>query len=163
METEFSYKENTTFKSKLYAFKLTYNCCYDFILAQSKVDFQKHDKNGFIETKAYIEAKNKLNESKFLILSGNPGEGKSSMAKHLILSKFPVERCLFIRGPFDWEHVDLSVVVEKFDAIVVDDIFGVGVFEKSLFDYWRERMDAVLQNAKEHKVCSHLDKQVLHT
>ena len=111
-----------------------------FISANSKQYFEEPEDIEFVETSTYLEVKEKLDRTRFVIISGHPGEGKSTMAKHLLMTKFRPERCLNIREPTEWEHVDLNLVLNAFDAILIDDIFGIGVFEEALFRKWKRRL-----------------------
>ena len=114
--------------------------CLLLIPANSRYYFEEPEDTEFVQTSTYLEVKEKVERTRFVVLSGHPGEGKSTMAKHLLMSKFPPERCLNIRDPTEWEHVDLNLVQNTFDAILIDDIFGIGVFEEALFRKWKRRL-----------------------
>ena len=121
-----------------------------FSLGNSKLFFQSKEKNQFIETHMYKEAQKRLGEKKIVIITGHPGEGKSCMAKHLLLTRSEADRCLNITHSSDWDHVNLSA--NQPAAILIDDIFGVSVFDKGLFDYWRKKLAGLLLAAKKYNI-----------
>ena len=97
-----------------------------------------------------MKAEKQLQEKKIIILTGHPGEGKTCTAKELIMERFAADRCLNITHTTDWDHVNL--VAKRPDVILIDDIFGVSVFDKSLFDYWRKKLADLLRAAKEYDI-----------
>lgn len=110
------------------------------LASRSKHYFEELEESDFVETRTYLITKEKIKKTKVIILSGHPGEGKTTMAKHLLISLFPAERCLNIRDPDDWEHIDLDIALAQFEAILIDDIFGCGVFDEALFRRWKRRL-----------------------
>ena len=57
-----------------------------FKLGRSKIFFQDKEKREFIETSIFKEAQKRLDEKRVLIITGHAGEGKSCMAKQLLLT-----------------------------------------------------------------------------
>ena len=55
------------------------------------------------------------------------------MAKHLLLARFPPDRCISMTEPEDWKHIDFSL--NLIDAILIDDIFGSGQ-DQDQDSYW---------------------------
>ena len=98
----------------------------------------------------YKEAQKRLDENKIVIITGHPGEGKSCMAKQLLLTRFAADRCLNITHSTDWDHVNLYA--KQPDAILIDDIFGVRAFDKGLFDYWEKKLTDLLRAVKKYNI-----------
>ena len=80
-----------------------------------------------------------VKKDKLVILSGHPGEGKTTMAKHLLRSRFQSGRCINLREPADLKHLDFSL--NLIDAIVIDDIFGCGVLDENLARKWERKLE----------------------
>ncbi|XP_062573173.1 uncharacterized protein LOC134235100 [Saccostrea cucullata] len=89
--------------------------------------FKQEDK-VFVETRAFQEAEEILENYFRVMLTGQPGDGKSAIAKHLIVKKYRQGfRFVLLNGSTDFESV-------KFDEkmlLFFDDIFGVTVFDRS--------------------------------
>ena len=96
------------------------------------------ERSQFVETSTYTKALEILESKKIVILSGHPGEGKTSMANHL-LKRYPAGRCINLTEPKQWDHLDFSL--NLIDAILIDDIFGSGVLDENLVKQWRGKLD----------------------
>lgn len=108
------------------------------LASNSKHFFEEPEDTEFVETSTYLEVKEKVDRTRFVVLSGHPGEGKSTMAKHLLMAKFTPERCLNIRDPTEWEHVDLNVVLNAFDAILMTIYLVLVYLKKHCFKSGKE-------------------------
>jgi len=77
----------------------------------------------FVKTKSYNEAYRILSEKNLLVLTGLPGEGKTTMAAHLALEVgLKPENCVKLECARDWEDVNWSL--RCFTVVIIDDIFG---------------------------------------
>ncbi|XP_061168465.1 uncharacterized protein LOC133191202 [Saccostrea echinata] len=89
--------------------------------------FKQEDK-VFVETCAFQEAEEILENYFRVMLTGRPGDGKSAIAKHIIVKKCRQGfRFVLLNGSTDFDSV-------KFDEKILlffDDIFGVTVFDRS--------------------------------
>lgn len=117
------------------------------IVSRSTMFFEEKERNEYIETTTSLKAREKLDENKIVILSGHPGEGKTTMAKQLLVTQFPPSRCINLREPSDWKHLDLSL--NLFDAVLIDDIFGSGVLDESLVKKWERKLNDLSTAIKE--------------
>ena len=121
---------------------------FDFA-ARSKVYFEEKERNEFVETTIYAKALEILDSKKIVVLSGHPGEGKTTMAKHL-LTRYQTDRCINLTEPEDWKHVDFSL--NLIDAILIDDIFGSGVLDENLVKKWERKLDDMSKMIKEKDI-----------
>ena len=113
-------------------------CVHMFVFAaRSKIYFEEEEGNEFVETTTYAKALEILESENIVILSGHPGEGKTTMAKHL-LTRFRTDRCINLSEPKDWKHIDFSL--NLIDAILIDDIFGSGVLDENLVKNWERKL-----------------------
>lgn len=81
-----------------------------------------------METNAYHQAEETLENYFRVMLSGQPGDGKSAIAKHLIVKKSRQGyRFVLINGSNDFDSVNFD---EKL-ILFFDDIFGVTVYDRS--------------------------------
>ncbi|XP_053389219.1 uncharacterized protein LOC128545970 [Mercenaria mercenaria] len=94
------------------------------IRANTELFFQDYqDDDRYVETAAYQKAKTVLEEKQIVILTGHPGEGKTTMAARLAL------------------HM-----------IIVDDIFGAGALDQKLVGDWRQYLTDIERAAKKKAV-----------
>lgn len=100
----------------------------------------------FVETSAFQQAEEILENYFRVMLTGQPGDGKSAIAKHLIVKKCRQGfRFVLVNGSNDFESV-------KFDEKIIlffDDIFGVTVYDRSRAEdiqrlLWQ--LDSILMN-----------------
>ena len=111
--------------------------------------YQEDDR--YVETATYEKAKKILAEKHMIILTGHPGEGKTTMAARLALHVSQSARnCLVLRTPYDWRKIDLSL--KLFDTIIIDDIFGAGALDQKLVGDWRYYLGEIETAVKQKKV-----------
>ncbi|KAK3586425.1 hypothetical protein CHS0354_017067 [Potamilus streckersoni] len=75
---------------------------------------------NFTKTQAFHQAVDILRNKGVLILSGGPGEGKTTTAANILLHTSTPEKCLVVRSPDEFKHVDPL----SFDVIFIDNMFG---------------------------------------
>ena len=101
----------------------------------------------YVEIDQYRDAKVKLEEKHVVILTGHPGEGKTTMAAQLANNVSDENSCLILSSPEDWSHVDLEL--EIFDTIIIDDIFGSGAISQlKVVEEWERRLEEVKRAVK---------------
>jgi len=97
-----------------------------FIDCDELLDDIENSVKFFVETKSYNEAMKKLLENRIIIITGNPGVGKSTLSKMLILKL--VEDGYSIRYTTDNEIGNikntLSLDPEKKEIVLLDDFLG---------------------------------------
>ncbi|XP_060591245.1 uncharacterized protein LOC132746185 [Ruditapes philippinarum] len=105
----------------------------------------------YVETAAYQKAISILRDKHMVILTGHPGEGKTTMAARLALhvSQSP-RNCLNLVAPSDWRKIDL--LLKLFDTIIIDDIFGAGALDQKLVGDWRNHLNEIERAAKKKAV-----------
>ena len=101
----------------------------------------------FIETAMYQECLRKLNSTRSLVISGNPGEGKTRYAIELMCSKTERGRRLFLTYAQQLENVDL----EHIDGVIIDNIYGDVSFDEDKCKRWKELMPFLIARCKNNK------------
>ncbi|XP_060567171.1 uncharacterized protein LOC132725961 isoform X2 [Ruditapes philippinarum] len=92
-----------------------------------------------------------LKDKHIVILTGHPGEGKTTMAARLALHVSQSARnCLKLAAPSDWRIIDLSL--KLFDTIIIDDIFGAGAMDQKLVGDWQNHLNEIVRAAKKKAV-----------
>ena len=109
-------------------------------------DFKKRG-STFIETAMYQECLHKLNSTKSLVISGNPGEGKTRYAIELMCSKTERGRRLFLTSAQQLENVDL----EHIDGVIIDNIYGDVSFDEGKCKRWKEQMPYLIARCKNNR------------
>ncbi|XP_053377643.1 uncharacterized protein LOC123525886 [Mercenaria mercenaria] len=104
----------------------------------------------YVTTHAHRTAMEKLNRTGCLILSGLPGEGKTTMATKLLSEITDQEHCLKLSEPSHWNKLTLNE--EKPLIIFIDDIFGAGALNESLLEEWSRRLPDIEKAIKAQTV-----------
>ncbi|KAL4223529.1 hypothetical protein ACF0H5_017000 [Mactra antiquata] len=101
------------------------------------VDFLEdyQDEELYAKTKAYKKALQCLNDKNIVVITGHPGEGKTTMAARLALQTSQKINCLLLKKPSDWRRVDTSLKLVR--TIIIDDIFGPGSLDEKLLGDWK--------------------------
>jgi Holliday junction resolvasome RuvABC ATP-dependent DNA helicase subunit len=112
-------------------------------------DYQ--DDRQYVETAAYQKAMSILRDKHMVILTGNPREGKTTMAARLALhvSQSP-RNCLKLVTPSDWTKAELSL--QPVDTIIIDDIFGSEALDEKLVEDWRNNLNEIEGAVKKKSV-----------
>ncbi|XP_053375540.1 uncharacterized protein LOC123563868 [Mercenaria mercenaria] len=72
------------------------------------------------------------------------------MATKIISETIKPGRCLKLRVPSDWRHIDLSK--DLFDTIFIDDIFGAGALNEQLLKGWTTFLPDLEQAVRKKKI-----------
>lgn len=120
--------------------------------------YQKKDQL-YVETHAFHELKSIIDEIHWATLLGKPGDGKSAMAAHLMLKYLEKGYApMFISTAEEWKTLVLDCKNTK-QFVVIDDIFGTSIVDKSKVDEWLAVIGNILPLIKER----HGDLQVVCT
>ncbi|XP_053393867.1 uncharacterized protein LOC128555500 [Mercenaria mercenaria] len=103
--------------------------------------FEDAEHQPYVITNAHVQAREKLRKSHVVVLNGQPGEGKTTMAIQLISEVTKLSSCLKLRGPSDWKHIDLTQ--KTFDTVFIDDIFGEGALDEKLLQRWNRYLPEI--------------------
>ncbi|KAK3612147.1 hypothetical protein CHS0354_016526 [Potamilus streckersoni] len=109
---------------------------------QTEDDLDTFRKMGFIPTSQTEKAKKLLQEKRSVVIKGNPGEGKTSTALHLIDNNNYTDQRVVIIRPEQWDRVDTDWV----KIVILEDIFGQYDFDPGLLQDWTERYLKKIQN-----------------
>ncbi|XP_033761238.1 uncharacterized protein LOC117343023 isoform X1 [Pecten maximus] len=101
----------------------------------------------FVEVPAYEAARDHLLKYSMLTLTSKPGEGKTLLARHLLLdiikSEHPdvrLDEVILADTPDDWkDHINPN----KRQFVLIEDIFGVSNLSKNRLDMWRPLLDTI--------------------
>ncbi|XP_069103247.1 uncharacterized protein [Argopecten irradians] len=96
----------------------------------------------FLETKAFHDAQDKLRMNKVLVIKGNTGDGKTSMALQLLRWLTEEEQC---RKPLQLHKIKkLDLLAPNSNLVcIIDDIFGQKDISKSDEVEWNKRLKHV--------------------
>ena len=95
----------------------------------------------------YHECLHKLSSTRNLVISGNPGEGKTRYAVELMCSKTERGRRLFLTYAQQLENIDL----EHIDGVIIDNIYGDVSFDEDKCKRWKEQMPYLIARCKNNK------------
>jgi len=105
----------------------------------------------FVKTSLYGKAKQVLNGTNLLILTGYPGEGKTAMAAHLALEgEGKKEICIKLESVHDWKYVDLSL--RYCTTVIIDDIFGEISLDHERLREWKTVLNDIEQRATKREL-----------
>lgn len=110
---------------------------------QQVIKSYKEEDSVFVETEAYKRARNLLVNNHFLTLIGKPGSGKTSIARHLLISFLENKTCeesVLVTSPDDWKKL---VDVKKKQFVLIENIFGFTNLSKERLDLWGSMLDII--------------------
>ncbi|KAK3599114.1 hypothetical protein CHS0354_016372 [Potamilus streckersoni] len=86
----------------------------------------------YIPTKQAEIAKTLLERNRSVVIKGNPGEGKTTTALHLIDNEIYRDKRVVLNYPKEWKKVDTDSV----DIVVIEDIFGQFDLDPARLQEW---------------------------
>lgn len=113
-------------------------------------DFRQKQENFYLSTSRYREATKIIKDKNIVILTGHPGEGKTTMAYKLALDNSESRNCLILKDPCEWRKVDWGL--KLFDTIIIDDMFGAGSLDQRLLTDWKPLLPELEQYAKSKRL-----------
>ncbi|XP_053385701.1 uncharacterized protein LOC123538044, partial [Mercenaria mercenaria] len=115
------------------------------VFSQRHFSDVKEKEDLFVKTGVYKQALKQLNTSGIAILSGYAGEGKTTMASHMLLETCPLNKILKLSTPDDWTQV--NVRDKNCNGIFIDDIFGSDAFDAEKMKGWKPYLDELKAEA----------------
>lgn len=103
----------------------------------------KEEDSVFVETEAYKRARKLLVNNHFLTLIGKPGSGKTSIARHLLISFLEDKTCeesVLVTSPDDWKKL---VDVKRKQFVLIENIFGFTNLSQERLDLWGPMLDII--------------------
>lgn len=107
----------------------------------------KEDIKLFVQNKSFFDAVKILNENNFVIISGNPGVGKSTLAKMLVY-QYIAEDFEVVEISEDIEEAYNVWVDEKKQVFFYDDFLGSNFFEQSIAKNEDKRLYSFMERVK---------------
>ncbi|KAH3890460.1 uncharacterized protein LOC127851796 [Dreissena polymorpha] len=104
------------------------------------------DEQYYIKTKFFHQAEKMLTDKHLTVVTGNLGEGKTTMAAYLALKISEPEKCLKLENACDWRKIDWSL--KQFNTVIIDDIFGVGALNTTYLADWKMYLPEIERAAK---------------
>ncbi|XP_033729403.1 uncharacterized protein LOC117318537 [Pecten maximus] len=99
-------------------------------------------KEKFLETKAFLDAKDKLKKNRVLVIKGNTGDGKTSTAIQLLHWLIEEQQCREPRQLFDIKDFELMTSNSNL-VTFIDDIFGEEDVGRNDVQEWNKRLKHV--------------------
>ncbi|XP_053390906.1 uncharacterized protein LOC128553755, partial [Mercenaria mercenaria] len=97
------------------------------------------DEKYFVRTEQFEKARTKLLENNIIVLNGAPGEGKTTVAKKLLVEVSKNERYIQLNTYSDWRFV----ILDNVEAVLIDDMFGSGIFDKEECRKWQKHIPSI--------------------
>jgi hypothetical protein len=98
----------------------------------------------FVPTAAYVEAVSRLEQQRYVVLSGAPENGKTSIARMIVLARAAsgceVVDCSHGPGVFDRAHVE-----SRPQVFLADDAFGLTEYRPDLAREWEDGLARVIR------------------
>ncbi|OWF56709.1 uncharacterized protein LOC110466994 [Mizuhopecten yessoensis] len=109
----------------------------------------------FVKVPAYKAARDHLLKDNMLTLTGTPGEGKTLLARHLLLDMarndnpdIRMDEVILASTPDDWkDHINPN----KRQFVLIEDIFGISNLSRYRLDMWRPVLDTIARVVREQK------------
>ena len=124
---------------------------------KTALESSKEKDSLFVETKAYQELEKKVKDTHWGVVTGIPGDGKTSMAVHLSL-KYNKEgydhlELHFARDWKDWVDGSSGSDNGKKQFILIDDIFGRMSIDERKVSEWSSIIDLMQKVVKQRQGC----------
>jgi len=117
---------------------VNYSKKYVFVTGQAQfhIDYEILN-NLYVQTEAYRRAEKHLKNSNILVIIGNPGDGKTALAKQLMRSFIDSKtRCLKPLILSDKKQFDELVKPNNALCVLIDDMLGSVVLKTSELESW---------------------------
>ncbi|KAL3836864.1 hypothetical protein ACJMK2_022275 [Sinanodonta woodiana] len=101
-----------------------------------------------IQTQQAVEAGKLLEEKRSIVIKGNPGEGKTTIAFDLIDNEKYRDRRVVVYSPRDWKTVDTDWV----DIVVLEDILGKYDLDSSCLQEWMVYLPTIQEHVDAGKL-----------
>ena len=117
------------------------------------VESYKRKDHLFVETKAFTEVEDIINDRYWALITGKPGDGKSSMAAHLMLKyKEKGFEPVILTNAHDWKKMvkgksDDNKTDNQF--VMIDDMFGSMSVDDKKVNEWVSMMEVMQRVIKE--------------
>ncbi|KAL3857952.1 hypothetical protein ACJMK2_012577 [Sinanodonta woodiana] len=99
---------------------------------QTESILRTHRKQKYILTEQAKDAEKLLAEKRSIVIEGNPGEGKTTLSRHLIDNEKCKDKRVVLNKPSQWEKVDTDSVA----IVVLEDVFGKYDFDPGRLQEW---------------------------
>ncbi|XP_021339957.1 uncharacterized protein LOC110441184, partial [Mizuhopecten yessoensis] len=102
----------------------------------------------YTPTKSFFDARKKLMKNRVVVIKGNSGDGKTSIALELLRRVCYNEEGQQRRQPLELHDIkDLDYVTPKSQLVIyLDDIFGKNVVCKQDVEEWEKRVESVVES-----------------
>ena len=136
---------------------LSLSSCTDQIC--SVVETYKQKDHLYVETKAFTELTEIIEDRHWALIAGKPGDGKTTMAAHLMLKYMKKGfKPVFVTSPQDWKILvegGNKSKKEQGQFVIIDDIFGSMCVDQQKVSEWVsfiDFMNRVVDKRKGHLV-----------
>ena len=124
---------------------------------KTALDVSKDKDSLFVETKAYRELEEKVSSNHWGVVTGIPGDGKTSMAVHLSLryneKGYDHLELHFARDWKDWVDGSSGSDNGKKQFILIDDIFGRMSIDERKVSEWSSIVDLMQKVVQQRQGC----------
>lgn len=112
--------------------------------------FRDGEGKDYVNVSNFAKAIQILHKKRMVVLAGHPGEGKTTMAYKLALEETDSRRCIILKQHSDWRTVDWTL--HLFDTVIIDNIFGEGSLNHTLFSGWKPFLPEIELAAKDNRL-----------
>ncbi|KAL3857953.1 hypothetical protein ACJMK2_012578 [Sinanodonta woodiana] len=109
---------------------------------QTENILRTHRKLKYILTEQGKKAEKLLAEKRSIVIEGNPGEGKTTLSRHLIDNERFKDKRVVLNKPSQWEKVDTDSVA----IVVLEDVFGKYDFDPGRLQEWMVHLPTIQEH-----------------
>ena len=114
-------------------------CILNYFAELSKSFFNGNKCNAFVPTSPYRQAETVLRNHGQVIITGGPGDGKTTAAVHLITSMFDLSKCVRVNSPQSILSIDFS----QTECLFFEDFCGTVAFDQVLAQAYKTELDSI--------------------